>query len=413
MRKLLLMLLSISTGSNALAAPKPVDCKLDQEVEESYIIIKKHKTKDIFKYFDENCNGIIEKKENLKYMEWIAEDDEVERGVFRARRELGQSVVEPDTAKKIATVYKNGNIAMGPILRDSFSDISVFSLNKDEKTGQYYIGKKASLASGASFSWNRDFVTANTTWAAKGVAALPIIWTNENVQGTSAALAAIAIAPSFTFNRLYNTNKKFNSKDIDVETYGGSGEIKLINLPSQNVEHFLRVRGAYIGSFTGDSHGWHMITEYEPAIALGDLELRHIPTPGVEHKLPFIPVTYVLDVIARYEYLRRTSNRNTDPIFAFGPSVGRAGAVVALSVQAEQGDEAPVDPILQRVTFNTTYSWLHNLDHNINYSLFSTALGFALDSDGHFAVKASYDRGKVEETAQKIGVFKMGLAAKF
>lgn len=413
MRRILLILFSIFTVSKSLATPKPVDCKLDPEVEENYITIKKHEKKDIFKYFDENCNGIIEDKENRKYLAWIAEDDEVERGVFRAKKELGQNVAEPEARKKIPTVYKNGNLAMGPILRDSFSDISVFSLNKDEKTGEYYIGKKASLASGASFSWNRDFITANTTWAAKGVAAVPIIWTNENAQGASVAVGAIAVAPTFTFNRLYNTNKKFNSKDIDVETYGGSAEIKLINLPSQNVEHFLRVRGAYIGSFTGNSHGWHMIAEYEPAIALGDFDLRHIPTPGVEHKLPFIPVTYVLDAIGRYEYLRRTSNTNTDPIFAFGPSIGRAGAVVALSVQAEQGDEAPVDPILQRVTFNATYSWLHNLDHNINYNLFSTSLGFALDPDGHFAIKASYDRGKVEETAQKIGVFKMGLSAKY
>jgi hypothetical protein len=422
-----------SSYSYGQDAPKAVDCGYGDNGEfaskEAQQIYLKHQKTDAYKYFDKNCNGKLEKAELKAYLEWANKDDDIAMGGYEADLARGHKVRIPEKKKTTPTVYSGayngGNVYVGPVLRDSFPDVSVFGVRKDPKTGDITIGKSPSAASGASISWNRNFVTPNTTWAAKGIAALPLIWQSQD-SSSDPHLVGFALAPTFSFNYLHNSNAKSQTNDVDVATYGGLAELQFsglpnpFGLPNNDITHYLRVRSAYVGSFEGHSKAWQLVAEYEPAIFADSPEVltnnpfvRFVPIPGLPRSVPGLPIMYELNTIARYEHLRSESVTKKDPIFAYGPLVDRVGGVVALSVQAEQGDSAPVPKWVQQFTYNAFYSWLHNTERNQNYRLFSTSLVFSVDPDGHLGIKLSYDRGLVDETAQKIGVVKLGLTAKY
>jgi hypothetical protein len=393
---------------------KPVDCKFGEDgrfrSEREYSIYLKHQKSEAFKYFDVNCDGILQKGELNAYLAWANAPDDIGKANYEVNeRKFGYLKLPAKKPKPIPVIYHSGGLTIGPIVRDSFPDISVFSVDTDVDTGETFIGKKASLASGATFSWSRNFVAPNTMFAAKGVAALPVIWQSQIPIGGGVTFEGITLSPTVSFDKLQNSNAKLQTDDKDVLTYGGLAEIAL-GLPSINLTNFLRVRASQISSFSGPGKASQVTGEYQPVIYVENTLIPHL---GIPKKLPVVPVLYELDAGARYQSVRRLSITDIDPIFARGPLVDRYGGFVALSIQSEQGPEAPVPEILQRILYNVTYVWLHDTRHSTTYPLLTQSLSFALDPDGHLALKLSYERGKVEETAKRDGVVKVGLAAKY
>jgi hypothetical protein len=274
--------------------------------------------------------------------------------------------------------------------------VSVFSAPKDVK-----------LASGASFGWTRDEVARDTSWSAKGLAGYVVVWKNPDNPVSKGPVdpyvAGLAFAPTVTFNRLTHSAAKLVSKEVNVLTFGGTSEIAVGHLFDETTLHFFRARGSVVGDFDGQAKSWAGTIEYQPVN-------EWIGSPN---GLGPLPATFQIDAIARGVFAELLDGVNSDPLFANRHSVARAGATVALGIAPQQGPDSPVPALLQRLNLTSSYSWLHNVTRADTYSLWSTALGFALDDKGNVGVKLSYDRGKVEETAQAVDIAKVTLTAKY
>lgn len=142
---------------------KPVHCNFGKDGNfqsaAEYRIYKLHEQVEEYKYFDKHCTGVVDQ---------IALQDYIQTAVIHDADRLYQRyhdnhVAIPVPPEKDSPTPKDGGWR-GPnfVLRDSFDAISIFSKPKDVK-----------LANGATFSYGRDDVAANTTWTAKGVVAYP------------------------------------------------------------------------------------------------------------------------------------------------------------------------------------------------------------------------------------------------
>ena len=213
------------------------------------------------------------------------------------------------------------------------------------------------------------------------------------------------MTPSVTFNRLSNSNPTLIKKNVDVLTYNAGGEIAVGHLLDATTTHYFRGRLGVQSDSTSVTQSRGVTLEYQPVTTW-----RDVPNLSSPNTLPFLPLTYEIDPILRYQYLE-ASNASDLPLFMARGKISRIGPVVALSILPEQVDSVPA--WLQRVNLNLTYSWLKDWDSGTTYKHFFASLGFATDPAGHFGVKISYETGQVEETGQDVKVTKVGLTAKF
>jgi hypothetical protein len=377
----------------AQADPKIVACKPGT----SATLIERHKNSDLYKYFDRSCDN---HPDLAAYNAWLdaknplAEHDE-------ERRRLAH--LPPLEIKTPATepAKPPGGWKSYFILRDSYQDISIFSKPKD-----------ASSASGATFGWTRDDIGANASWSAKGVVAYPVVWQNpDNPTPRSAFdpyVAGFALSPSLNFQRVTDSNPKFAKNNIDILTYGATGEIAIGHMFDETTTHYFRGRTSAVGTFEGDIHSWSQTFEYQP---LAEPAAPGIPNLSAPNGM-FGVATWELDAIARVQYMERTGVTQ-DPLFGTQNHLTRAGAVVALTILPLQGPESPFSKTLQRVSFTASYSWLKNVVTREEYGHYMAALGFALDDNGNIGIKLSYEGGKIEDTGQAVKLSKIGLTAKF
>ncbi|HLX13615.1 MAG TPA: hypothetical protein VKS24_00210 [Bradyrhizobium sp.] len=388
-----LFLFFFAPATLAQEQPKIVACKPGT----SATLIERHKNSDLYKYFDKKCNN---HPDLAAYNAWLdaknplAEHDE-------ARRR--QAHLPPLEIKTPATETPSpGGWKSYFLLRDSFQDISVFGNPKP-----------ASSASGATFGWTRDDIGSNTSWSAKGVAAYPVVWQNptnpEPRSSFDPYVVGFALSPSVNFQRVTDSNPKFAKNNIDILTYGGTGEVGIGHMFDETTTHYFRTRTSAVGTFEGDIHSWSETLEYQPITEPVD---PRIPSIGAPNGLFGLPATYELDAIGRLQYAERAA-MTTDPLFGKQDRLTRGGVVLALTIAPQQGPDSPVSKTLQRISFTASYSWLKNLATDEEYAHFLAALGFALDEAGNVGIKVSYEQGKIEDTGQNVKLSKVGLTAKF
>jgi len=399
--------LLLVTVSDAPAFPvgdlKPVICDFGKQFTSAaqFRIYRLHTDVEEYKYFDKNCDGVIDKAERAAIDAYVKR--EVEDGAdAEYQRYKKYHVAIPVPPQKIPPAPKVGGWNSQFVLRDSFEDISIFNGPKDVK-----------LATGATFSYARDNVAANTVWSAKGVAAYPISWTAPPFEGRPPELVpyvvGFAFAPAVSFQRVTNSNGAIALKnDVNVLSYNAGGELAVGNLIDATTTHYFRARTGAVSNFDNQMRSWNIVGEYQPLT-----NWSTIPNLGTPNPLGTLPVTYELDAIFRMAYAQKTSDIVKDPLFAQGNSVLRAGPVLALGIMPLQGDFSPVPKWLQKANFTASYSWLDDVKTSRSYSHFMAALGYALDDAGNVGVKLSYEKGKIEETAQDVAITKLGLTAKY
>jgi hypothetical protein len=385
---------------------KPVICEYGKggrfTTAKEFSIYKLHTDVEEYKYFDENCDGVIDKNERRKIDAYLTR--EVRAGAeAEFARYAENNVVVPAPPQKVAPPPKVGGWASQFILRDSFEDISIFSSPQDIKQ-----------ASGASFSYARDNVAFNTAWSAKGVAAYPISWSAPPIEGRRPEyqpyLVGFAVTPSFSFQRVSNSNANVAARsDVNILSYGAGGEVAIGHLFDNTTTHYFRLRGAAVSNFDSQLRSTNAVAEYQPLT-----NWKSIPNLSTPNPLGFLPATYEVDLIFRTHYAERSGNvAISDPLFVDGNSVLRTGAVVGLSVLPLQGDDSPVPAWLQKANFNASYSWLDDVRTGRKYEHLMASLGYTFDEAGHIAMKASYERGRIEETAQKVEITKVGLTVRY
>lgn len=385
---------------------KPVICEFGKggrfTTAKEFSTYKLHNDVEEYKYFDENCDGVIDQKERRKIDAYLTR--EVRQGAeAEFARYAANNVVVPTPTQKNPPTPKIGGWTSQFILRDSFEDISIFASPQDYKQ-----------ASGATFSYARDNVAFNTAWSAKGVAAYPVSWSAPPIEGRRPALqpyvVGFAVTPSFSFQRVSNSNANVAARsDVNILGYGAGGEMAIGNLFDATTTHYFRLRGAAVSNFDSEMRSYNAVAEYQPLT-----NWKSIPNLSTPNPLGFLPATYELDLIFRMHYAERAGNvAIKDLLFVDGNSILRAGAVVGLSVLALQGNDSPVPAWLQKANFNASYSWLEDLRTGRTYEHLMTSLGYTFDDAGHVAMKLSYERGKIEETAQKVEIAKVGLTVKY
>jgi len=397
-----------ASGANAFPTTglKPVVCKFGKDGKFSnakeFTIFKLHSDVEEYKYFDANCDGEIDAKERARKEAYLKQ--EVRDGAeAEFARYAANHVAVPVPSQNGQHPLKVGGWNSQFILRDSFEDISIFSGPQDYKQ-----------ASGATFSYARDNQAFNTAWSAKGVVAYPVSWSAPPIEGRRPELVpyvvGFAVTPSFSFQRVSNSNATIAGRsDVNVLSYGAGGEVAIGNLLDATTTHYFRLRGSAVSNFDSEMRSWNTIAEYQPLTNWSSIPNLSTPNP-----LGFLPATYELDLIFRMHYAERTGNVTMkDPLFDEGNSILRAGPVLALSIAALQGDDSPVPGWLQKASFNASYSWLDNIRTDRTYRHFMTSMGYALDDAGHVGIRLSYERGKIEETAQDVEITKVGLTAKY
>lgn len=379
-----------------------------------YRIYLLHQQSDLYRLYDKKCDGNPE----LTLSDWVAyknaQDDKNALKVHDFNRQIamGKPFKIPPTPsggpeQPAPTATGTGNQAETKkcpptgwhstfVLRDSYTDVSSFSCPSDAKS-----------ASGAQFGWSRDAIAANTSWSAKGIVAESITWwgtPNSHEDGAfEPYLAAFSVTPSIRFERLDNSNIKLKSKNTDVLAYSATAETAVGHIFDDTI-HFFRARGTLVSDFEGNEKSWMAVGEWQPVTN------QYVINLGSPNPLGPLPVTWEVDSTFRAEYSAAQSG-TLDPIFAHSNSVFRYGGVVAVTLAAEHLESVPAP--LQRISANGSYLWLTNTATNKPYPLFNGALTYNLDESGHFGIKMSFQKGKIEETGKGTNTQSISLSSKF
>ncbi len=382
---------------------KPVPCnfgkggQLSQQEFEAY---RMHTEVDDYKYFDKNCNGKIDRSERTEidaYLKRVIRDGaraEYER--YLANKE--PIVIPPDKPDP----RKRAIVAGGPspLFVTALKTLQSFRPPSDYRQ-----------ASGATFSYARDDKNLNTTWSAKGIVAYPFAWTPEEYIGRRPPhvpyVAGLAFTPAITFQRVANSDSTIAKRsDVNVLTYAGGGEVAIGNFIDDTMTHYFRIRGAAVSNFDSEMRSWNVVAEYQPVT-----RFPYLPDLSGPNQVPNLPLTYQVDALIRMHYAEKIGDLS-DPIFNRGNQALRIGPVVSLAV-LPQAKSNLVPDWLKRANFNFTYSWLDNIRTSQTYSHLLASLGYAIDDTGHYAIKVSYERGRIEETAQDVAITKIGLTARY
>jgi hypothetical protein len=274
------------------------------------------------------------------------------------------------------------------LLRNSFEDIGTFSCPKDFKS-----------ATGAQFGFTSDGITHNKSFTGKGVAALEYVWRSP-VGDAGPYLAGYALSPWTSFNVATNSLQSLKSKEVDLLSFGGTGEVALAQILDST--QYLRLRPQYNTNFDGIAKSWSTTAEWQPV----SNELGLSAPRGLG---PYL--VWEVDPILRTIYSNRL-NGSLDPIFATRNEALRIGPVVALTIAPVQND-AVVAHWLQTASFSASYEYLNDVHSGRNYGLFNTAVNLPVDSEGHLAFQVAYQNGNIEETGGKVNLITVGLAAKW
>ncbi len=278
---------------------------------------------------------------------------------------------------------------------DSFNDLNFLSTKDCGAAG----------AKGAQFSWARDGIAVNDQWTAKGAIAERFVWLNEPTsRPTSPYLNLLSIAPIFSFQRVTNSNTTLASKNVDTLAYGFSSEA-LIDRVATDWQVYLRARATANGDFEGHTHSWSATGEVQ---ALNRI-FEHITIPSIGY-LIFQP-------LIRAQYFERVGPANpttykSDPIFNVSANVVRAGPVISATLIPQPLENTdPSKPAPQpQWSLNVTYSWYSDLISGQTFQHFNPS--FTYNFTDNIGLTLSYERGKIEQTGNKIDLASIGLSIK-
>jgi len=404
-RRTIVAALLLMASSTAAFAVKGDVCKYGNskgELSESEArVFTMHQKSEIYRIYDKNCDGRLSAAELANYEAAMERDVErVRHSIARAKRQGFQVKVDADGDTSSPIIGPGVSPPPEPAsnfllyLRDSPEDVGVY----DEPT-------PFKEAIGASFSYSRDGVINNNSFAAKGVAGYAYNWYKLDPDGGNAPdgayLAALSSSGWTSFNWLSNSAEALKSKQTDVLSFGGTGEVAFAKV--FNATQYFRVKGAYNTDFEGAPHSWSTTLEWQP-----------VSSKGIKLSSPFEIGPYLtgrIDPILRFQYTAR-EGKSLDPIFALHNDVSRIGPVLSLNIMPKNNLDV-VPPWLRGAVFNATYEWLQDIDTRQTYQWVSTAMTLPIDASGHLGLKVNYQRGRIEETGAKIDQLMAGLSARW
>lgn len=331
-----------------------------------------------------------EMSELKEYLRNFRKDKERSRNVATLGSPRAPSNAMAKAAKPTKTVDKTFDPNAVPPPSTSFT----FFLRKDfEDVGLFSSPAKNADASGAEFTYSRDNIKMDTTWAGTGLVAVAYNYTVEDIYNP---FIGWTIAPYLSWNREIHSSKA--ADNIDSKTFGLSAEIGWRNALFPNRADYIR------GSFAAVRDD---ILDYTRPSA----KVEWLPTYAwIAGTIPgsLIVFNFTPEVIAQFD----TAASVKKPLMFSGQQEAlRVGpeAVLWLSVY----DPAGILPdFMKRVTANVTYHWWTETYSGRNDSWLDTSLSYRLDEAGMVGLKFSYKRGREETTGTLTDLYKISLSAK-
>jgi hypothetical protein len=278
------------------------------------------------------------------------------------------------------------------LVRRALEDISSLSRPRDPKD-----------VTGAIFSYSRDNVTPNNVWSARGVVATPFYITEYTDPTDRYAIGKrYAIAPFVSFDKVSNSSASLAKTNLNNLTFGLISEAAITNVGRElPVDHYFRLNGGANMDFDGHFKSSYLRAEWEPfSTAL-----------GLNAPLDFLSVTrFNISPLVkmRAEYLTKVGSIS-QPIFSARDEVFRVGPRVGVEIQ-------PVTGLwpdwFNSFTLVAAYGYYYDTLSKRSYSLFDSALNYNIDEAGNYALSATYRRGRLEETGDKVDQYMVGLSIK-
>jgi hypothetical protein len=356
-----------------------------------------HQQYEIYRKADTDCNGKLSALEIEKFENSQEVKDNIDQAQHYVKRVLASGDKIPLSKDGDPSTPILGNSEPTKLDTTCESGWKFFLRGSAENIGAFDCPKDLKSASGAQFGYSRDNEAMNTSWSAKGVAALAYAWRNTNSYATP-YVAGMAFSPWVSFNRVTDSKQSLKSKEVDLLSYGATGEIAIGELLG-GVQYF-RGKEQLNSDFEGTAKSWSTTAEWQPVTALFSSSNRLGPY-----------LLWEIDPIARGIYTSRR-NGSTDPIFTNSDEVFRVGSIIALNISLVP-DISGVPKWLQSSSFNTSYEWLRNTNSGETYRLYNATLYFAIDPTSNLGLQVNYQRGELEETGQKVDLLTAGLAAKW
>ncbi len=358
------------------------------------IIFSRHKSSSDFHAIDTNFNGKLSEEESDAFFKKSAS--------YQRALAAAESGRNPPPSKPTEGGPANDRKAGEPdrsttfILRRSFDEITALELPGKLKD-----------ATGAQLSYSRDNIARNTVWEAHGVAAIAFSTKYSDLTESQrfTPRTNYTVAPYIKFDRVSNSNPDQSSKSLGTLTPGVILEVARENVSltgQDSTTHYFRLDGGSTMDFQGVQEAWHIAGEWQPVS--NDYSLN---APFRFH--PFnIAFNSIFKIRAEYD---SQIHREDLPIFLNHRYAFRVGPTVGLKMTpVTLGDFWP--DWFKRVSVLTTYNVLQDLYSPATYSTFETAATYNIDEDGRFGLTASYRRGRVLETGEKLDVVMVGLSSK-
>ncbi|SNT53107.1 hypothetical protein SAMN05216374_4621 [Tardiphaga sp. OK246] len=320
-----------------------------------------------------------------------------------------KEVPRVDAAKKLQAsraqiAAGDQSIAASPVT--SNTEATVFLRRNLKDLGSFAKPSKVSEAEGAQFSWTRNGISGNDTWATEGILAARLSY--WEAPAYEPYLSHALFGGYFQWDRSINTRLRAN--DVNDATFGGSTEIALANY--LQATHYVRGSVEALTDFDGRSKSWNVRVEYQP---YGNPRMEgpnslfaYLSTPLPLSSYFFLTVSPKL----RAEYKSNLSG-SPDPIFMNRNEAMRVGASVSAYIDGNAVGFSDVPWYVQAMHFSVSYGWWHDAYSQRNYSIFDTSLGFNLDKSGLTAIAISYRKGQLDTTAANVDLTMVTLSTKF
>jgi hypothetical protein len=278
------------------------------------------------------------------------------------------------------------------LVRQSLEDINTLTAPKPTKD-----------VTGAQFSYNRDNVSLNTVWSARGVVAVPIYghYGAPTEADRYSVRPAFAIAPYISFDKVSNSNATQQSANVNNLSFGVVSETVLANVGLEKpTDHYFRLKGGVNTTFEGALKSSYLRAEWEPVSTA-----NYINAPYPILNFNVAPLFKV-----RADYMNQ-AGKITQPVFAEHSQALRVGPRIGFELQPVSG--LGLWPSwFENFNLVATYSFLQDTLSRRNYSLFDSTLTYNIDKDGNYAVSGSYRKGRLDETGASVDQIMVGLAIK-
>ena len=278
------------------------------------------------------------------------------------------------------------------LVRQSLEDINTLTAPKPTKD-----------VTGAQFSYNRDNVTPNTVWSARGVVAVPIYghYGPPDDGDRYSVRPAFAVAPFIAFDKVSNSNVALQSANLNNLSFGVVSETVLANVGVEKpTDHYFRLKSGVNTDFEGALKSAYLRAEWEPVSTA-----NYINAPYPVMNFNVVPLFKF-----RADYMDQ-AGKITQPVFAAHNQALRVGPRVGFEIQPVSG--LGLWPSwFENFNLVATYSFLQDTLSRRNYSLLDSTLTYNIDKDGNYAVSGSYRKGRIDETGASVDQIMVGLAVK-